>query len=109
MQHLNATPQKQGPPEVCGGCKICSIFANRKAATPSPGGEDEVRGGGLLAWSVAAFVLPVVAAVAGALLAGEGEGRRFVGLAIGLAAGMLLAAAAWRMARHKRPCNKELP
>jgi hypothetical protein len=102
-KQLNATRQDEKHPSACGGCRICPTLTGGEAGKgtssgDSAGGGEELRGGRLLAWSAAAFVLPVVGAVAGALVAGGGEGRRFVGMAIGLASCMLLGGAMWRLA-----------
>ncbi len=45
-------------------------------------------GAALLVRVASTFVLPLTTTLAGAMLAGEGETRRFVGLLIGLTAGL---------------------
>lgn len=55
--------------------------------------QQEPRGLGLLWRAGIAFLLPMAGALAGALLAGGSETRRFVGLAIGLVSGLVFSAA----------------
>lgn len=59
-------------------------------------------GGWRLLWRAGgAFVLPVASGLAGLVLAGDGEMRRFVGLTIGLGGGMAAAVLVSRLVRGR--------
>jgi len=65
--------------------------AHQAVAAGAPGGW------AFLAHGAVAFILPVVGALAGAMAAGPGETRRFVGLIIGLIAGAAVGVLASRL------------
>ena len=78
--------------EACpGDCRTCSPAP---AETPAA---DRLAGGRLAGAAMGAFLLPLAAAMAGAILAGSD--RQFVGCLIGLIGG---AAVAWIVARALR-------
>lgn len=87
--------------ESCGGCRMCGL-ADGVEQRLAGGADESVHGLALLARAAAAFVLPVLAALLGAWLAGEGESRRCVGILVGLAVGLVLSAAGSALARRWR-------
>lgn len=109
---MTLAPKKTDDP--CGaGCPQCLLTGGNEGLTAwmtahaeaATGGQN--RGWRLVAPAAGAFIVPIAAALAGALLAGEGETRRFVGLAIGLLAGLAVCAAVARAFRPGRRPNKE--
>ncbi|NQU76066.1 MAG: hypothetical protein HQ546_07130 [Planctomycetes bacterium] len=93
-----------------GGCPTCpdsdtSEGVNGWASAHAKAG-GKLFGAKLLAIAACAFVTPLAAALAGAVLAGPGETRRFVGLVVGLLAGLAGGAAVAFMIR-RRPVDKE--
>ena len=93
------------------GCPVCPLG---EAAEGLPGwrqahaaaGAGELRAGRLVAVAAGVFVAPLAGGAIGALLAGEGEVRRFVGLVIGLVVSLVIAATIGRLTRG-RPMEKE--
>lgn len=75
--------------------------AHQTAAADAP------RGWGSVAHGAVAFILPVVGALAGAIAAGTGETRRFVGLIIGLTAGTVVGVVASRLMDRTRRGSEE--
>jgi hypothetical protein len=77
---------------VCGGgCPKCSAL---EQCGQQPGG---LSGWVLVASSACAFLLPLAAAAAGAVLAGAGRTHQFYGAFGGLAAGLLAGVVAARL------------
>ncbi len=98
--------RKTDKPECPAGCPGCVSSSSDEGlrgwvAAHDEAAADTLRGPALLARCATAFVLPAVGALAGAILAGEGETRRFVGMAIGLVSAMALAAGVARICRMK--------
>jgi hypothetical protein len=61
----------------------------------------------LLARAAAAFVVPIVGAATGAILAGAGQKRQFVGLWIGLVAATAVSAAFGSLINRQRRQSEE--
>ena len=75
--------------------------AHQAASERTPGGWAFVAHGAV------AFLLPVVGALAGALAAGPGETRRFVGLVVGLTAAAAVGIVAGRLlGSFRRPTEE---
>ncbi len=70
-----------------------------------------LRGGALLARAGAAFVLPLAGALAGVIIAGGGETRRFVGLLAGLTFATITSIGLGRLMRRRgvEPICSESP
>ena len=66
-----------------------------------------LRGGRLLARAATAFIVPIVGATAGAILAGADQRRQFVGMWVGLVAAMAASAAVGRLIHRQRRQREE--
>lgn len=90
-------PARDNQASACGGgCSRCGQAPDDGAAAAS------LRGWRLVAAAAGVFLVPPLAAMVGALIAGADRTGQFVGAAIGLAVGLSLAGAATRMRRNWR-------
>ncbi|GAB4222720.1 MAG: hypothetical protein Kow0062_21230 [Acidobacteriota bacterium] len=100
MRELPGHPTDAGTP--CGGCTLCE--AGPGDGTPPEAPYAGWRLVGAAAWF---FLVPLALAIAGSLLAGPGDAARWFGGVLGLAAGMLLAAALGRRASRREAQERE--
>ena len=83
-------PENAESPENCtGGCPRCPLSETGEGldewtAAHNVAAGGDLRGFDLLGRSAAAFVLPVIGALVGAVLAGGSETQRFAGMVAGL-------------------------
>lgn len=100
---MDRTPDKEdderaaaGRP-ACGGCRCCptGTSADGLEAQDASG----LAGWRLVAYAAGVFLLPIFTALVGAAVAGGNETRRFAGLALGLAGGLVVAVAGARLIR----------
>ena len=87
-------------PSECPKCPIASGegVGSWKAAHDAAA-SGELRGRRLLARAATAFMLPIAGALLGAMLAGPGEIRRFIGLLVGLVIASSVSVIAGRVIR----------
>jgi positive regulator of sigma E activity len=99
------SPKNERPGGCPGECPGCGASERDEKVGHSHEMPDQVEGG-LTGWKLAAaavgmFLVPLVAAIAGAVLAGEGNNRKFLGAVIGLAVGVTVAVLVTKVIRKK--------
>ncbi len=99
------SPKNEQPGGCPGECPGCGASEQDEKLGHSHDMPDQV-GGGLTGWKLAAaavgmFLLPLLAAIAGAVLAGEGNNQKFLGAVIGLAVGVFVAVLVTKVIRKK--------
>ena len=91
---------------VADSCSSCPMTECReKAGKPV---DSRLAGWSFVFSSIGVFLVPLVLALTGAVLAGGSETRRFLFGAAGLLVGMLASASTYKIFSHSRSSKKEI-
>ena len=97
LEGASANHLRHGTPEgrherIDGGRPFPQCPVECTGCDPAPASKRPLQGGALVLASILAFLLPLLAALTGALLAGDGSLRQLIGAAAGLIVASTLAA-----------------